>query len=154
MRQKKIRTHIQSQINARCNKKKYVKMLNTVSIINDYTDRLNNIFDISNESKKSFINRDVSMIDNFFNLFSKKERKLFLNNFFDCTGFIINNNLTFLNDTARSIQQIIFDTFDVFIRISIFFTKNKIINISKKIHIDFTILMTNTTINVIKYLKI
>ena len=103
-RQKKIRAHIQSQIDARCNKKKCVKMLNIVSIINDYTDRLNDIFDISNKSKKSFFNRDVSMINKFFDLFSEKERKLFLNNSFNCTRFIINNNLTSSNDIMRSIQ--------------------------------------------------
>ena len=153
-RQKKIRAHIQSQIDARCNKKKCVKMLNIASIVDDYTDRLNDILDISDESKKSFVNQNVSMIDNFFDLFSKKERRLFLNNSFDCTRSAINSNLTFLNDTTRSVQQVIFDTFDAFIQISISFTKNKIINISEKIHIDSAILITNTTVNVIKYLKI
>ena len=153
-RQKKIRMYIQNQIDARCNKKKCVKMLNIVSIIDDYTDRLNDISDISNKSKRSFFNRDVSMINKFFNLFLRKKRKLFLNNSFDCIRSVINNNLTSLNDTARSIQQIIFNIFNFFIRISISFTKNKNINILKKIHIDFAILITNTTINVIKYLKI
>ena len=129
-------------------------MLNIVSIIDDYTNRLNDILNISNESKKSFFNRNVSMINKFFNLFSRKEYRLFLNNSFDCIRFVINNNLTFSNDITRSIQQIIFDTFNFFIRTSTFFTKNKNINISKKIHIDFAILITNTTINVIKYLKI
>ena len=90
-------------------------MLNIVSIIDDYTNRLNDISNILNKSKKNFFNRDVSMINKFFDLLSKKERKLFLNNFFDCIRFVINNNLTFSNDTARSIQQIIFDTFDSFI---------------------------------------
>ena len=103
-RQKKIRTHIQNQINARCNKKKCVKMLNIVSIIDDYTNRLNDIFDISDKSKKSFFNRNVLMINKFFDLFSKKKRKLFLNNSFNCIHFVINNNLTFLNDITRSIQ--------------------------------------------------
>ena len=132
-------------------------MLNIVSIIDDYTNQLNDIFDISNESKKNFFNRNVSMINKFFDLFSKKERRLFLNNFFDCIRSVINNNLMFLNDTTRSVQQITFDTFDFFIQISTSFTKNKNINISKEIHIDSidsAILITNTTINVIKYLKI
>ena len=129
-------------------------MLNIVSIIDDYTDRLNNISDISNELKKNFSNRSVSMINKFFDLFLKKERRLFLNNFFDCISFVINNNLTFSNDTTRSVQQITSDTFDFFIQISASFTKNKNINISKEIHIDFAILITNITINVIKYLKI
>ena len=129
-------------------------MLNIILIIDDYTNRLNDTFDILNESKKSFFNRNVSMINKFFDLFLKEERKLFLNNFFDCIYFVINNNLTFLNDITRLIQQIIFDTFNFFIQISISFTKNKNINILKKIYIDFTILITNTTINVIKYLKI
>ena len=31
-------------------------MLNIVSIINNYTDRLNDIFNISDESKKNFVN--------------------------------------------------------------------------------------------------
>ena len=31
-------------------------MLNIVLIIDDYTDRLNDIFNILNESKKSFVN--------------------------------------------------------------------------------------------------
>ena len=90
-------------------------MLNIVSIINDYTNRLNDIFNISDELKKSFFNRDISMINKFFNLFLKKERKLFLSNSFDCIRSVINNNLTFSNDTARSVQQIIFDTFNFFI---------------------------------------
>ena len=90
-------------------------MLNIVSIVDDYTNRLNDIFDISDESEESFVNRDVSMINNFFDLFSKRERRLFLSNFFDCTRCVIDNNLTFSNDTTRSVQQIIFDTFDVFI---------------------------------------
>ena len=90
-------------------------MLNIVSIVDDYINRLNDISDISNKSKKSSFNQDVLMIDKFFNLFSKKERKLFLNNSFDCTRFVINNNLTFSNDTTRSIQQIILDKFDFFI---------------------------------------
>ena len=153
-RQKKTQTHIQNQIDAQCNKKKCVKMLNIVSIIDDYTNRLNDISDILNKSKKSFFNRSVSMINKFFNLSLKKERKLFLNNFFDCTRSVINNNLTFQNDTACSVQQITFDTFAFFIQTSIFFTKNKNINISKKIHIDFAILITNTIISAIEYLKI
>ena len=70
-------------------------MLNIVSIIDNYINRLNNIFDILNESKKSFVNRNVSMIDKFFNLSLKEKRRLFLNNFFDCIRFVINNNLTF-----------------------------------------------------------
>ena len=70
-------------------------MLNIVLIIDNYTDRLNDIFDISNELKKSFVNRNVSMINKFFNLFLKKERRLFLSNFFDCIHSVINNNLTF-----------------------------------------------------------
>ena len=94
-RQKKIRMHIQNQIDARCNKKKCVKMLNIVLIIDDYTDRLNDISDILNKSKKNFLNRNISMINKFFDLSSKKERRLFLNNFFDCTRFVINSNLTF-----------------------------------------------------------
>ena len=129
-------------------------MLNIVSIVDDYTDRLNDISDISDESEESFFNRDVSMIDKFFDLSLKKERRLFLSNFFDCIRSVINNNLTFSNDTARSVQQIIFDTFNFFIRISTSFTKNKNINILKKAYIDSAILITNTTINVIKYLKI
>ena len=112
------------------------------------------ISDISNESKKNFFNRNVSMIDKFFDLLSKRKRRLFLSNFFDCIRSVINNNLTFLNDTARSIQQVIFDTFDFFIQTSASFTKNKNINISEKIYIDFVILITNTTVNVIEYLKI
>ena len=153
-RQKKTRTHIQNQIDVWYNKKKCVKMLNTVSIVDNYTDRLNDISDISNKLKKSFVNRGVSIIDKSFDLFSKEERKLFLNNFFDCTRSVINNNLTFQNDTACSVQQITFDTFAFFIQTSIFFTKNKNINISKKIHIDFAILITNTIISAIEYLKI
>ena len=90
-------------------------MLNIVSIIDDYTNRLNDIFNISDESKKSFFNRNVSIINKFFDLLSKKERKLFLNNFFDCTRFIINSNLTFSNNTTRSVQQVTFDTFEFFI---------------------------------------
>ena len=129
-------------------------MLNIVSIIDNYTNRLNNISDISNKSKKSFVNRNVSMIDKFFDLLLKRKRKLFLNNFFDCIHFVINNNLTFQNNITCSVQQITSDTFAFFIRISAFFTKNKNINISKKIYINFAILITNTTINVIKYLKI
>ena len=129
-------------------------MLNTASIINDYTNRLNDISDISNKSKKSFSNRNVSMINKFFDLFSKEERRLFLNNSFNYTRSVINNNLMFLNDTTRSIQQITFDTLDFFIQTSTSFTKNKNINISKKIHIDLAILITNTTISAIKYLKI
>ena len=129
-------------------------MLNTASIVDDYTDRLNDIFDISDESKRSFFNRDVSMINKFFDLSSKREHKLFLNNSFDYIRSVINNNLTFLNDTARLIQQITFDIFNFFIRISTSFTKNKNINISKKIYIDFAILITNTTVSVIEYLKI
>ena len=153
-RQKKTRTHIQNQIDVQYNKKKCVKMLNIVLIIDNYTDRLNDISDILNKSKKNFVNRNVSMIDKFFDLSSKKKRRLFLNNFSDCIHSVINSNLTFQNDTTCSIQQIIFDTFVFFIRISISFTKNKNINILKKIYIDFAILITNTTINVIKYLKI
>ena len=129
-------------------------MLNIVSIIDDYTNQLNDISDIINKSKKSFFNQDVSMIDKFFDLSSKRERRLFLNNSFNCIRFIINNNLTFLNDTARSVQQIILDTFNFFIRTSTSFTKNKNINILKKAYIDSAILITNTTINIIKYLKI
>ena len=129
-------------------------MLNIVSIIDNYTNRLNDISDILNESKKSFINQNVLMIDKSFDLPSRKERRLFLNNFFNCIRSVINNNLTFQNDTTCSIQQIIFDTFVFFIQTSISFTKNKNINILKKTHIDFAILITNTTINVIKYLKI
>ena len=96
-------------------KKKCVKMLNIVSIIDDYTNRLNDISDILNKSKKKIFNRNVLMIDKFFNLFSKKKRKLFLNNSFDCIYSVINNNLTFSNDTTRSIQQITFNIFDFFI---------------------------------------
>ena len=90
-------------------------MLNIVLIVDNYTDRLNNISDISNKLKKSFINRDVSMINKFFNLSSKKERRLFLNNFSDCTRFVINNNLTSQNNTTCSIQQITLDIFAFFI---------------------------------------
>ena len=70
-------------------------MLNIASIIDNYTNRLNNILDISDESKKNFVNQNVSMIDKFFDLFLKEKRRLFLNNFSNCTRFIINNNLTF-----------------------------------------------------------
>ena len=69
-------------------------MLNIVSIIDNYTNRLNDISDILNKSKKNFINQNVSMINKFFDLSSKEERKLFLNNSFDCIYFVINNNLT------------------------------------------------------------
>ena len=129
-------------------------MLNIVLIIDNYTNQLNDISDISNKSKKSFSNRDVSIINKFFDLFSKKERRLFLNNFFDCIHFIINNNLTFSNDTTRLIQQITFNTFAFFLQTSISFTKNKNINILKEIYINFAILITNTIVNVIKYLKV
>ena len=129
-------------------------MLNIASIVDDYTDRLNDIFDILNKSKKSFVNRDILMIDKFFDLFSKEERRLFLSNSLNCIRSIINNNLTFLNNTTRSIQQITFDTFNFFLRTSISFTKNKNINILKEVHIDFAILITNTIVNIIKYLKI
>ena len=153
-RQKKTRAHIQNQIDAQCNKKKCVKMLNIVSIIDNYTDRLDDISDISNKSKKNFVNRNVSIINKSFDLSSKKERKLFLNNFSDCIRSVINSNLTSQNDTTCSIQQITSDTFTSFIRISVSFTKNKNIDISEKTYIDFAILITNTIINVIKYLKI
>ena len=73
-------------------------MLNIVSIIDNYTDRLNNIFDISNKSKKKFVNRNILIINKFFDLFLKEKRKLFLNNSFDCIRFVINNNLIFLNN--------------------------------------------------------
>ena len=153
-RQKKTRAHIQSQIDAWCNKKKCVKMLNTAPIVDNYTNRLDDISDISNKSKKNFVNRDVSIIDKSFDLSSKEKRKLFLNNSFDCIRSAINSNLTSQNDTACSVQQIIFDTLAFFIQTSASFTKNKNINILKKIHIDSAILITNITINVIKYLKI
>ena len=129
-------------------------MLNIVSIIDNYTNRLNDIFDISDESKKNFVNRNVLMINKFFDLSLKEERRLFLSNFLNCIRSVINSNLMFQNNTTSSIQQITFDIFVFFIRISVSFTKNKNINILKIIYIDFAILVTNIIVNVIKYLKI
>ena len=106
--------------------------MNIVLIIDNYINRLNDIFNILNESKKNFANRNILIINKFFDLFLKKNCKLFLNNFFDCTRSVINSNLMFQNDTACSIQQITFNIFVFFIQTSIFFTKNKNINISKK----------------------
>ena len=108
---KETRTHIQNQINVQCNRKKCVKILNLASIINDYTNWLNNIFDISDELKKKFNNRNVSMIDKFYDLYSERKHRLFLNNFFNYVHSLNN----FSKDTASSFQQIILDTLLFFI---------------------------------------
>ena len=104
-RQKKTRAHIQNEIDIQYSKKKFVKMLNIVSIVDNYIHRLNNIFYISDELKKNFNNRNVSIIDKFYNLYLKRKRRLFLNSSFNCIRFLNN----FSNDIANSFQQIISD---------------------------------------------
>ena len=76
-------------------------MLNTASIVDNYINRLNNISDILNKLKKNFNNRNISIINKFYDLHSRKERKLFLSNSFDCTCSL-NNNLTVSNNIANS----------------------------------------------------
>ena len=128
-------------------------MLNIVSIVDDSTYRLNDISDVSDKLKKSFDNRNILIINKFYNFHSEKKRRVFLNSFFDCTHFL-NNNLTFSNDIANSFQQIISDTLLSFIKTSISFMKNRNVNISKESHIDSAMFNTNTIISVINYLKI
>ena len=124
-------------------------MLNIVLIVDDYTDRLNSILDVLNKLKKSFDNRNIAMIDKFYDFNLKKKCRLFLNNSFECIRSINN----FSNNITSSFQQIISDTFLFIVQISIVSMNNKNINILEKSYIDFAMFNTITTVNVIDYLK-
>ena len=114
----------------KCNKRKFERTFKIKSMLNiikkmhkDVKYCFNNrrlyiltkqYFNVSDEVNKSFDNRVHSIIDNFYDFHLKEERRLFLNNSFDCTRFL-NNKLTFSNDTVNSFQQITSNIFLFFI---------------------------------------